>query len=197
MNRDALRVTLRQRRRAIGPIERDAATRAVARAASRLLRTLPAGARVGAYLALPDEIDARSLIARLERRGCAVFLPRITNYRLHTMVFAAARPPYRRNRYGIDEPPASAPTCRASQLDLVLVPLVGFDARGTRLGMGGGFYDRAFAFRHRRRSLRRPLLVGLAFECQRVERLPAGTHDVRLDAVITERGITRFNREHT
>jgi 5-formyltetrahydrofolate cyclo-ligase len=73
------------------------------------------------------------------------------------------------------------------RLDLLLVPLVGFDADCNRLGMGGGFYDRTLAYLTRRTHWRRPRLVGIAHECQRVERLETGPWDVPLDAVATER----------
>jgi 5-formyltetrahydrofolate cyclo-ligase len=74
-------------------------------------------------------------------------------------------------------------------LDLVLVPLVGFDARGNRLGMGGGFYDRHFSFLRNRRAWRRPLLIGIAFDVQRVPQLRDSAHDVPLWGIVTERGI--------
>jgi 5-formyltetrahydrofolate cyclo-ligase len=74
------------------------------------------------------------------------------------------------------------------------VPLVGFDADGNRLGMGAGFYDRHFAFLRHRRAWHRPLLIGLAFERQRVARLPAAAHDVPLWGVVTERGFYRGTR---
>jgi 5-formyltetrahydrofolate cyclo-ligase len=74
-------------------------------------------------------------------------------------------------------------------LDLVLVPLVGFDPRGHRLGMGAGLYDRHFAFLRHRRAWQRPLLVGVAFEAQKVARLEESVHDVQLHGVVTERGV--------
>ena len=74
-------------------------------------------------------------------------------------------------------------------LDLVIVPLVGFDARGHRLGMGAGLYDRQFAFLRHRRTWRRPLLVGVAFEAQRLPRLAEAAHDVQLHGVVTEHGV--------
>jgi putative effector of murein hydrolase len=74
-------------------------------------------------------------------------------------------------------------------LDLVLVPLVGFDPRGHRLGMGAGLYDRHFAFLRHRHAWRRPLLVGVAFDAQKVERLADSEHDVQLHGVVTERGV--------
>jgi 5-formyltetrahydrofolate cyclo-ligase len=72
------------------------------------------------------------------------------------------------------------------------MPLVGFDPRGNRIGMGKGYYDRALSFRRRQQHWKTPRLVGLAFECQRVDALPARAHDVPLDALVTEAGTRRF-----
>ncbi len=78
---------------------------------------------------------------------------------------------------------------RARRLDVVLVPLIGFDARGWRLGQGGGHYDRTFGFV--RRTGGRPVLIGLAYECQRLVSAPREGHDVRLHAILTERRLYR------
>jgi 5-formyltetrahydrofolate cyclo-ligase len=80
----------------------------------------------------------------------------------------------------------------ARWFDLIVVPLVGIDAGGRRLGMGGGFYDRALAFRRGRRTWTGPCLVGLAFDCQRVDAPFADAWDVRVDALSTESGFTDF-----
>jgi len=74
----------------------------------------------------------------------------------------------------------------------VFLPLVGFDRHGIRLGMGGGYYDRAFAFRRLRSVWHAPLLVGIGYALQEVERIVPAAHDVPLDLVITERGVRRF-----
>ena len=77
--------------------------------------------------------------------------------------------------------------CRhAKKMDVILLPLLGFDASGTRLGQGGGHYDRALAFARRGR---RPLFVGYGYSAQQCDALPREPHDVRLDAVITEKGL--------
>lgn len=93
----------------------------------------------------------------------------------------------RRNRFGIPEPLGKA--VAPQRLDAVCVPLVGFDGRGRRLGMGGGFYDRTFAVnaRKKRGNARGPRLIGLAHACQQVGRLPHEDWDVRLTGVVTER----------
>ena len=71
------------------------------------------------------------------------------------------------------------------------MPLVAFDDRGRRVGMGGGYYDRTFAARRGRRALRRPRLVGVAFGFQRRDALPGAAWDVPLDAAVTENGLER------
>ncbi|MFZ2507973.1 MAG: 5-formyltetrahydrofolate cyclo-ligase, partial [Steroidobacteraceae bacterium] len=84
-------------------------------------------------------------------------------------------------------PRSRSPAINAARcFDLVLVPLVGFDDDGNRLGMGAGFYDRHFAFLRHRQAWRRPLLLGLAFEIQRLERLAVKPHDVALWGIVTE-----------
>ena len=94
------------------------------------------------------------------------------------------------NRYGIPEP-----NCHANewiephQLDLVLMPLVGFDSEGNRLGMGGGYYDRSFAFLTQPGSIQKPHLLGIAHELQRVDTLPHEAWDVPMNAVVTEQGL--------
>jgi 5-formyltetrahydrofolate cyclo-ligase len=88
--------------------------------------------------------------------------------------------------FSISQPVAAAQPLDPALFDVVLLPLLGFDARGMRLGSGAGYYDRAFAFR--RRQAPPPRLVGVAFEAQRFERLPRDPWDVTLDAVVTEAG---------
>jgi len=98
---------------------------------------------------------------------------------------------FRVNCYGIAEPESSPlDQARPLTLDTILLPVVGFDRRGNRLGMGAGYYDRAL--RHRRdpaRRWRRPRLVGLAFACQQTDDIVPSRWDVPLDAVVTEREV--------
>jgi 5-formyltetrahydrofolate cyclo-ligase len=94
----------------------------------------------------------------------------------------------RPNRFGIPEPADASETIVAAEsLELVLVPLVGFDRRGHRLGMGGGYYDATFAFLSQGERPRVPLLVGIAYAFQELPALEARDHDVHLDYVCTER----------
>ena len=188
--RRQLRAALNARRREVTARERAQASLRVARHAVGELH-LAAHWRVAVYAALPWELDAAPLIGLALSRGCRVYLPRIDRQRAsRRMRFAAMRGPWRRNRLGIAEPEVSD-TLGARWLDVVFLPLVGFDRRGLRLGAGGGFYDRAFAFRHLRRAWHAPRLVGLAYALQEVPQLTAAAHDVLMDAVITEEGLIR------
>ncbi|MGH8252578.1 MAG: 5-formyltetrahydrofolate cyclo-ligase [Steroidobacteraceae bacterium] len=178
---------------------RAAQPRAARRAAERLICAHLAGAgwfrpglAVGLYLSRDSEVNTASLLELARERGCRVYLPRIIDYVRHRMLLVRDNGARRAlNRYRIAEPRAGA-CLPATAFPLILMPLVGFDGAGNRLGNGAGFYDLWLANRRGRHG--RPLLVGIAFECQRVDALPVAAHDVPLDAVITERGLHYFNR---
>ena len=196
MNKSTLRRQLKAARNTLKPLARRQAARASLRLALRhglLLRAK----RIGVYLPHGGEFDARLLMSQilLMRRECyAPVLPQ----RGRMLRFARIKRNTRmtHNRYGIAEPLDARPL-RARQLDLLLMPLVGFDHQGYRLGMGGGFYDATLAFMRHRRSWRKPRLVGIAYECQRVESLPHDPWDMPLDAVLTERQLYRFRSRET
>lgn len=187
-DRGTLRRDLRSRRRAIPAAERIAAAE---RLADRLLGLpfFPATGEVAGYWAMDGEIALHAFQLRMPQavRYC---LPVLSGEGLR---FAPWRPgdPLATNRYGIPEPdvPATA-LLQPRAMALVLVPLVGFDARGNRLGMGGGWYDRSFEFRNGAggsRAAPPPWLVGAAFAAQQVEALAPEPWDVALDAVCSER----------
>ncbi|MBB1060221.1 5-formyltetrahydrofolate cyclo-ligase [Marilutibacter spongiae] len=181
--RRQLREALRQARR-----ELPSATRvpAAERLADALL-ALPFAPRTGpvaGYWATDGEIALHAWQLRLPR-DCRYCLPVLG--RGHRLRFAPWRPgePLVQNRFGIPEPDV-APTdlLEPEAMQMVVLPLVGFDRTGQRLGLGGGWYDRNFAFRLRDPAP--PWLVGAAYELQHVERLDAAAWDVPLDAVCTE-----------
>ena len=174
--RSALRRRLRAARRAVPATERPAAAAAINRALASLGLPRP-HSRISAFRPFDGEIDPTIVLRRARALGCAVFYPVITSLRARRMLFVAP------------EAASGREIINPRWLDLVLVPLVGFDGRGHRLGLGAGFYDRHFAFLKLRRAWRRPLLIGLAFEVQRIDRLVEAAHDVPLWGVVTERGI--------
>lgn len=188
--RKAMRVALRAKRRALPIAERISSAQLVAHNVERWLRLRPSW-RIALYASLPDELDATPLIELARARGCRLYLPRIDRHSLgRKMQFVEMNGRQRSNRLGISEPEGSQ-TIGARWLDVVFLPLVGFDSHGVRLGTGGGYYDRAFAFRRWRTAWHTPQLVGLAYSFQQVEQIIPAAHDVLLDAVVTEKGVVR------
>lgn len=188
-SRPRLRRELRARRRALSPAARRAAEAAI-RAALARSPWLRAGSSVSLYVARGPEVATAALRALARQRGCRVYLPRITDFAGQRMsLYRDLGGPMRLNRFAIEEP-LGGDRLAAPSLDVALMPLVGFDEAGNRLGNGAGYYDRLLAWRRGRRGA--PVLVGIAFECQRCPPLEAMAHDVPLDAVITERGIQFF-----
>ena len=191
MRRDELRRAMRETRRAIPAGERAAA----AAAAVRVLTALDAwrdAERVAVYHPMDGELDPAPLTAAARAAGKQVYLPVLNARDDEPMVFLPWNPdtPLAPNRYRIPEPVTGAPLA-AQELDLVLAPLVAFDLHGQRLGMGAGFYDRSFAFLKDTR-ITRPLLLGFAYACQRVDALPPEPWDVPLAGVATEQQMHHF-----
>lgn len=183
-----LRRRLRAQRRALSA---EAQQRAAAALATQLAATrwFRASQRVAAYIANDGEIDPAATVDRLRRARRQLYLPVLSPLRHDRLWFARfdADTPLTRNRLNIWQPLAPPRELRRAQaLDLILLPLVAFDGAGNRLGMGGGFYDRSLAFLRGRRHWRRPYIVGLAHEFQRVGSLSPDPWDVPLDGIVTD-----------
>jgi 5-formyltetrahydrofolate cyclo-ligase len=176
---------LRQRRRALSVAEQKAAARALYR---RIVTTslFRFSQRIAFTMAADGEIDPSLLLATARQRGKDCYLPVLNPVGEPRLRFKRWKKgeALQYNRYGIAEPRGGR-YCPPRTLSLVLTPLVGFDADGNRMGMGKGYYDRTFAFR-RHTTARRPVLLGLAHECQRVERLQVEAWDLPLDGVVTD-----------
>ncbi|AZE69980.1 5-formyltetrahydrofolate cyclo-ligase [Pseudomonas synxantha] len=189
LSRPQLRRMLRKARRALTPSEQRQAALGVYRQLAQhpLFRRAK---HISLYLPTDGEIDPRLLLRAAQRRGKATYLPVLSAWPRTKMVFQRVRPGEKLlpNRFGILEPRVNAHRQRQVwALDLVLLPLVGFDDAGGRLGMGGGFYDRSLAYLARRYSWRKPTLLGLAHECQKVGRLAQASWDVPLAGTVTDK----------
>ena len=189
LSRPQLRRMLRNARRALTPSEQRKAAQGVYRQLAQhpLFRRAK---HISLYLPTDGEIDPRLLLRAAQRRGKATYLPVLSAWPRTKMVFQRVRPGEKLlpNRFRILEPRVNVRRQRKVWgLDLVLLPLVGFDDAGGRLGMGGGFYDRSLAYLARRQHWRKPTLLGLAHECQKVERLVQASWDVPLAGTITDK----------
>lgn len=189
--RNALRRELRERRQELSTAEQThAAHQLIAHVvATRLYRV---SRRIAVYLPNDGEIDPVALMARIWKSNKTCYLPILSRLRHDRLWFApfTKDTPLAANRFGILEPVTPAHTwVRAQELDLILMPLVGFDTHGNRLGMGGGFYDKSLAHLQHRSLWRKPHLIGLAHDFQRVKKIEACAWDVPLQAVATDRGL--------
>jgi 5-formyltetrahydrofolate cyclo-ligase len=181
-----LRQGLAERRRALTPPERMGAAQGLRRSLEQLPEYLT-DARVAGYWASHGELPLNLVIPPLAARGQQFLLPVLgVNKRLRFAPWRsgdAVQP----NRYGIPEPVEPAELFEPFQLDLVFVPLLGFDRRGHRLGHGGGYYDRSFAFLNEQVRPTEPLLVGIGYSFQELPQIEDEAWDVPLDFVATER----------
>jgi len=185
--RARLRSELRARRRSISASDRIAGAQALADHLLAL-RGLPVSGHVAGYWAMDGEIALHAWQMRLPP-GLTYCLPVLADEGRLGFAPWRAGAPLVTNRFGIPEPDvARSALLSPDSMALVVMPLVGFDARCERLGMGGGWYDRSFAGARVGSSVpRMPMLAGAAFELQRVDALPTAPWDVALDAVCTER----------
>ena len=189
LSRPQLRRLLRHNRRALSPAEQRQAAKGLYRqlAQNPLFRR---ARHVSLYLPMDGEIDPRLLLRTAQKRGKTTYLPVLSAWPRTKMVFQRVRPgeKFKPNRFRIPEPRINARRQRKIwTLDLVLMPLVGFDPEGGRLGMGGGFYDRSLAYLARRKTWRKPILLGLAHECQKVAKLAVASWDVPLAGTVTDK----------
>lgn len=188
-SRSALRKALRSQRRSLSKQQQNKAALAL----NKQLRQIPAvlfAKNIALYMAADGEITASHFSAWAKRRSKQIWLPVIHPLQHNKMRLAKLSSRWRKNRFGIAEPKIKyAATKPAWLMDVICMPLVGFDAAGNRLGMGKGFYDRTLAFLLSTHAIKAPKLIGLAHECQQVDYLPAAEWDVPLDLIATDRGI--------
>ncbi len=189
-----LRRALRARRRDLDAARQRIAARRLARRLA-LLGLFGPRRHVAFYLSNDGEIDPGEAMRLAAAAGTCCYLPVVPPKGARVLRFAPvhADSRFRPNRFGIPEPVVEPGALRhAAQLDTVLLPLVGFDAVGNRLGMGGGFYDATLAARAARRHFRRPRVLGLAHQCQQVPAIDAEPWDIPLDGIATDRSLLVF-----
>jgi len=191
MNSTAIRDKIKAQRTALSPDDVADASIEISR---RLwgLPTLARARRIACYFPVGNEVDCRFFISAAWERGRIVLLPVLYGSELKFSIYDS-KTVFLRNRYDIPEPVTKTSHLADSQkIDVVLVPLVAFDATGNRIGMGGGYYDRSFRFMRHRMAWHRPTLVGLAYDFQKAPKIKARSWDIPLQFAVTEKTIYRF-----
>jgi 5-formyltetrahydrofolate cyclo-ligase len=176
VSKDHIRKTILAKRLAMAS---DARADAAQKIIPELLRSIPAAAVVAGYHAIKNELDIFPAMQALSARGNALCLP-VIEHKESPLVFHAWQLDQAliKGSYGIDIPKDG----REVTPDIILVPLMAFDARGHRIGYGAGYYDETI--RTLRRAKKNITCIGIAYDFQRVEQVPAEGHDEILDKVI-------------
>ena len=199
----AIRKTIRARRRAMSQLERKLVSAKICDAFTKLDAYQHANSLAG-FLAFDGEADPMELMIAAHRDGKRVYVPMIVE-KANPLLFLPWEPDVamKTNSFGIDEPEVPrSEWITGQQLDLVITPLVAFDANCHRIGVGGGYYDRTFSFLRSSGSRmdlesvaeRSTKLIGFAMELQRVEAIELQPWDVVLDSIVTEEEIYRNQR---
>ena len=181
-DKQSMRAQLRDRRRALDKEQQLAASLQLANYATRV-PAWDTASTVALYLPNDGEIDPTPLAIAASSGGKTIALPVVSGEHLEFAVWEG--PPslsssLQRNRYNILEPTESAARVSLQKIDLLCVPLVAWDRRGGRLGMGGGYYDRYLA------NGDSPVLMGLGHAWQEVPGVPCGPQDVRMNFIATD-----------
>ena len=185
LDRQQIREKYRNKRNMLSPLQQT-------EAATKLLTTCIESTQlarvntVACYIANDAEIDPRAIIEYCWQHGKSVLLPVLHPFSKGHLLFVEYHPnsATRKNCYGIEEPIITTENlCPLSNIQLILTPLVAFDAQGNRLGMGGGYYDRTLA--PIRRDLLPTQLIGLAHNCQQTDILLTDSWDIPLDGIAT------------
>lgn len=186
-----VRAQLRQQRRALTPQQHQIAGENLLEQLLRL-HSFQTSKRIACYLPNDGEIDTGPVISWILQRNRSCYLPVLSHINGNRLLFAPVThdSDMGLNRFGIPEPVTRfRDLVTAMHLDMVLLPLVGFDALGNRIGMGGGYYDRSLQTLRHRRHWHKPRLFGIAHDLQKLDHIDAQPWDVPLQGVITDRQI--------
>ena len=187
-----LRRRLRRTRAQLSGDERAAAEREIGRL---LKRRIKRGGRIGVYWPMGSELRLDGFVRAAQKRGAKLYLPYI-ELRSRRMWFTpypanGVKQERRRGKAKLNVPQFAGRKIRVHGLSILLVPIVGIDREGYRLGQAGGYYDATLsAMKHRLQAK----TIGVGFACQLVDRLPHEAHDVPLDGFVSERGALAFRR---
>jgi 5-formyltetrahydrofolate cyclo-ligase len=193
MNLDLLRQQLKKQRQQLSQLQQ---TQAAAKMVQHLSQThfYKKAQHIALYLPVNGEADPSTLFKNNSDPQKKFYLPVLSPMQEKHLCFVQwhQNTVFKKNIYAIPEPLITASNQIAiKQLDVVIMPLLAFDKRGNRLGMGGGYYDRSFAFKQHNSTFKKPLLVAYAHQFQQQNKLLAQAWDVPFDAYVTE---TQFKK---
>lgn len=146
---------------------------------------------IACYIAYGSEFLTRPLIETIWQEGKICYLPVLTDTKSLQFVQYNAGDELQPNQHFIPEPVNHQHSIQPEKLDLVITPLVAFDLQGNRLGTGGGYYDRTFAFMYTH-PVKAPFLLGLGFDMQQSDAIPSEPWDIKLNGVLTETRVFIF-----
>lgn len=197
MDKQSLRQELRLLRASIPTEEREIAAHKLSAQASAM-PCFSQAHTVAIYWPHDNEINSLPLLDAIFAQKKRCFLPILCLKNRQSLAFAeyTKQTPLIKNRYDIPEPEVSfSSMIDLADLEVIFVPVVGFDSQGRRLGRGGGFYDATFSELRRSHPTKWPKIIGLAYACQQVAEIPADEWDWHLDAIVTEKTTMEFNRD--
>lgn len=188
--KSSVRSQLRDKRQNLPDHQRDVFDTAIRQHLLQLI-LLRNARSVACYWPFNGEPDIKPLCAQLMQNGFRLALPVVSADDGHAMQFHAWQPDMAlvANSYGIHEPPQTAPRLPVSGFDVLMMPLVGYDRLGNRLGMGAGYYDRHL---ETRRDKKTPLRVGVAYSLQEIEPIEKKNWDIPLHGIVNEHGWFTF-----
>jgi len=190
-SKQSIRARMRQKRRSLDECQQDVAAYGLLKNLLKVQSFIQCK-RVSMYFPNDGEIDPTLVMVKALAMSKQCFYPIIFPGRKPKLFFArvVAGTRLKADRMGIPSPLVpSTQWLKPSQLDVILLPLVSFDAGGSRIGMGGGFYDASLAFLSARQHWQRPRLIGIAHEIQRVEKIAADHWDIPLEMIVTDQAI--------
>lgn len=189
--KDELRAQLKKQRRSLSTLQQQEKSSQIT---SQVVKSLPFknAQQIAFYYAVSNEANPQFFDLPEETRK-EFYLPVLSTLKTQSLLFSPVNQEskFQLNKYAIPEPICSNnKLITGNTLDLVIVPLLGFDISGNRLGMGGGYYDRSFSFKNKSQK-NKPILMGFAYAFQEVENLLTEDWDVKLDYIATENGIIK------
>ena len=191
MDKRQLRRQLRQIRSALSPQKRQEAERIISQYLSRWIKR---NKRIAVYWAMGSELKLDAFTRAAQKRGAQIYLPYLEPHSLKLWFT-----PYPSNHKHAERPRGTAKLrvpqwsghkIRARQLHTMLLPIVGIDQAGYRLGQGGGYYDCTLGHTHLR-----PRTIAVGFACQQIAQLPTQAHDICTDYFVSEHGVQRFKQK--